>query len=470
MRQRLGIIITIVLVIGALVIINTASYVAKDEPVDSELAPNRSTYHSGPTGTRALYDFLNESGYQVMRWREIPERLLSDEQRSVKTFVIIGRTSLPIDEDQAEGLLFWVLEGGRLVLVDREPDDSLLPQSGDWTVSWEFGPFPPLTTDPGDPVEMTENVKPVVPGQPTLLTQNIESVMPSRFASTLGFTASESEDRDGGEQPEPVPAVRDPAAQEFEDQNPTDAETESAEDSESSYSSPAPVAHLSNATGALLLDYQYGDGRIVVLSDPYMLSNGGIGLNDNLQLAINILGGHGGLIAFDEYHQGKAIARNELIAYFSGTPIIAIAGQITLLILLVLWSRGRRFARPLPLAQIDRRSSLEFVASMAELQQRAGAFDLAIENIYARIRRLLARYAGTDYNTPRSEIAARVAARSSLDSRQLEVLMKQCEDAINGAPLSERQSIRLAKRLRDIEAQLGLRIRPREARQAAQKA
>ncbi len=468
MRQKLGIIITIVLIIGALVIINTASYVAREEPMDSEWAPNRSTYHSGPTGTRALYDLLNESGYQVMRWRDIPERLLSQGQQSVRTFVIIGRTSLPVDEEQAQGLLFWVMGGGRLVMVDREPDDNLLPKSGDWTVRTEFGNFPPFTIDSGNPVEMTENVKPVHPNQPTLLTQNVDSVMPSRFASTLTFTAEQP--KEGNEVRPPAQSYPSPDYSEEEPEPSADSEPEPIDETEiPSEASPAPVVHLSNSTGALLLDYEYGAGRIILLSDPYMFSNGGIGLNDNLQLAINILGGHSGLIAFDEYHQGRAATRNELVAYFSGTPIIPIAGQITLLILLVLWSRGRRFARPLPLAQIDRRSSLEFVASMAEVQQRAGAFDLAIENIYGRIRRILSRYAGTDYNTPRSEIAARVASRSSLDSRQLEVLMKQCEDAINGAPLNERQSIRLARRLRDIEGHLGLRMRSRESKQAAQK-
>jgi len=144
---------------------------------------------------------------------------------------------------------------------------------------------------------------------------------------------------------------------------------------------------------------------------------------------------------------------------------LPLLGQIVLLILLVLWTRGRRFARPVPLVQVDRRSALEFVASMAELQQRAGAFDLALENIYARTRRVLARYAGTDYNSSRTEIASRVAARSSIEARSLEVLMRQCEGAINGEPISERQSIFLVKRLREIEAALGLRMRTRDIRQ-----
>src|SRR6266852_5431206 len=110
---------------------------------------------------------------------------------------------------------------------------------------------------------------------------------------------------------------------------------------------------------------------------------------------------------------------------------MAICGQFVLIGLMMIWSRGRRFGRPLPLPQIDRRSSLEFVASMAELQQRARALDLAIENIYTRTRRVLTRYAGVDYHSSRTEIAERVASRSSLTRQEVETLMRRCEETIN---------------------------------------
>jgi len=148
--------------------------------------------------------------------------------------------------------------------------------------------------------------------------------------------------------------------------------------------------------------------------------------------------------------------------------VLAIAAQIVLLVLLVLWTRARRFGRPLPLARVDRRSSLEFVASMAELQERSRAFDLAIENIYTRTRRVLARHAGMDYNSSRSEIASRIAARSTIDRQRLETLMRQCEEAINGEPINWRQAIDLVRRLREVERDLGLRMRSRELRQAAE--
>ena len=74
MRQRLVIIITLVVVLGVLVLLNAASYVKVEQTPDSEMSPDRSTLNAGATGTRALYDFLHESGYQVARWRESAAR------------------------------------------------------------------------------------------------------------------------------------------------------------------------------------------------------------------------------------------------------------------------------------------------------------------------------------------------------------------------------------------------------------
>jgi hypothetical protein len=216
----------------------------------------------------------------------------------------------------------------------------------------------------------------------------------------------------------------------------------------------------------LLVDYPYGNGRIVLLSDPFIVANNGIGRADNVLLALNVIGNDGGLIAFDEFHQGRAATQNALFQYFSGTPVMAICVQLALIGLAIVWSRGRRFARPLPLPHVDRRSKLEFVASMAELQQRARAHDLALENIYARVRRVLVRYAGLHNNSARAEVARRVAMRSGLKREELETLMRNCEDTINGQSHQPREVLRLAQRLREIESALGLRARSRDSKQA----
>jgi uncharacterized protein DUF4350 len=440
MRQRLTIILTFAVIIGLLALVSSIRFVKKEKQQDFEFAPNRSTYHSGPTGLRAFFDFLHESGYKVIRWRDQPQKLLTDSSNSIKTFVVVGQTRTQFTDAESEALEKWIEAGGCYVLIDRHPLTETKAQTKTgWDITSRQLDYPALDINPANVKQMTEEVVALQPVQPTVFTQNIQSVLPSRFASRMSVEPPEKVQQDD------VPPV---------------AETEGK--------STAPVVHIADDKGALLIDYAYGSGRVVLLSDPYLVSNSGIKLNDNLQLALNILTAREGLIAFDEYHQGKEPIQNSFAGYFAGTPVLLIAAQVGLIVLLVLWTKGKRFGRPLPLRQVDRRSSLEFVASMAELQQRARAFDLAIENIYTRTRRVLARHAGVDYNSPRSEIATRIALRGTIDATRLETLMRECEEVINGRPCTWRETIDLVRRLREVERDLGLRMRQREERQAAE--
>jgi len=470
MRQRLFIIVTLVAVVAVLVLLNAASYVKVEPTPDSESAPDRSTYNGGTTGTRALYDFLHESGYQVVRWREPTSSLLSSTGPKPATVVVIGDTRIPFSKVESKEILLWVESGGRLVIIDRTPDPKLLPKSGEWTVKALLTNFPWPDLDPTDFEQMTREVKPISPSQPTLLARNVETVMPSRFASAISFIRLPS--LKNADKPD---AHDEPSGGDSDNDDDSESEAEPTPDISTTRDngqnvSPAPVASFAADRGSLLIDYPHGKGRIVLLSDPYIVANNGINRADNLQLAVNVVMSGGGLIAFDEFHQGRGSTHNALIQYFAGTPVLAICAQLMLIALAVVWSRGTRFARPLPLAHVDRRSSLEFVASMAELQQRAKANDLALENIYSRVRRVLVRHAGLNQNSTRAQIATRVASRSKLNEKQLESLMRSCEDTINGAPTNARETLRLVRSLREIEARLGLQGRARDAKQNVERA
>jgi uncharacterized protein DUF4350 len=464
MRQRLIIIGTLIVVVVVLVLLNAASYVKVEETPDSESSPDRSTYNGGPTGTRALYDFLHESGYQVARWRDSVSSLLSSTGPKPVTVVVVGATKLPFSKVESKEILLWVEAGGRLVIIDRSPQELLLPKSGDWVVRTMMTNFPWSDLDPTDFEAMTREVKPLSPSQPTTLARNIETIMPSRFASAITFTRlPPAKKNNNSNSPRSVPDNNDE-----EDDSDSDTEPKieiSTPTADAPTLSPAPVASFINDRGSLLIEYPHGKGRIVLLSDPYIVANNGINRADNLQMAINVVAGSGGVVAFDEFHQGRGATHNALIQYFEGTPVLAICGQLMLIGVAIVWSRGTRFGRPLPLPHVDRRSSLEFVASMAELHQRAKAHDLALENIYSRVRRVLVRHAGLNQNASAAQIAARVAVRSKLNAKQLESLMRSCEDTINGAPTSAKETLRLVRRLRDIEARLGLQGRIRDAKQ-----
>ena len=503
MSGRFSIAIFVGVLLVLLVALNAASYVRVEREAELEFRPDRSTLNAGASGTRALYEFLAESGHRVTRWREPTNALArAAEGARPSTFVIVGRTRVELKQEEVQSLLEWVEAGGRLVVIDRTPHP-LLVESAAWRVSVNDVSMPQRDVRADDAEALTRDASELAPAQPTRLTRDVASIAPSRYASRFlaarkaadesadgqpeGESASTTEAEDGendeariGESesspsPSNVPGERTSS----EDDARTvatpssDAATGAVEAEAASLPpSDAPVYHVSDERGALLLDFAHGRGRIVVLSDPFIVANRGINRADNLQLAVNVVtgteggSGSGGLVAFDEFHQGRGTTRNEFAAYFAGTPVLAMCAQLFLIAVAVVWTRGRRFARPLPAPRVDRRSKLEFVASMAELQQRARAFDLAIENVYGRTRRALARYGGADASAKRETIAAAVAARSGRSREEIESLMRECEDVINGSPVTPRESLALVARLRELERTLGIRMRSREIRQA----
>ncbi|MDQ3653155.1 MAG: DUF4350 domain-containing protein [Acidobacteriota bacterium] len=489
MQGRLAIFLSIVLVLALLVALNAASYVRVEREVASELRPDRSTTNADATGTRALYEFLQETNHQVVRWRLPPASLTNAASTSrdvVKpaTMVVVGQVRRQFDNEEIDSLLRWVRQGGRLVIVDRLPPPQLLSASGRWRVAAEIVEYPQPGIRPDDADAMTAGVAPLKPAQPSLLTRDVEQVMRSRFAGRFtvyvdekpnvtaarGMNPKASPSEAPTESPTPG-TIRDDDAEDDTEIDEGDIEQGSTGAPPPPEPNPAPVEHIADGrtegSGALLLDYFYGRGRVVVLSDPFIISNAGIGRGDNLQLAVNVVAGTGGLIAFDEFHQGRGATQNRTIAYFAGTPVLALGAQAALIVLVILWSRGRRFARPLPATRVDRRSSLEFVASMAELQQRARACDLAVENVYGRTRRALARYGGVAGDAPSAELAARVAQRSGRNAGEMESLLRACEDVIAGAPVKDREALALVARLRELERELGIRMRAREVRQVS---
>jgi hypothetical protein len=292
---------------------------------------------------------------------------------------------------------------------------------------------------------MTDKTDAARPSQPTTFTTSVNAVQASRFAGEITFERSDETKTihiTGSDGPPPPAKVVGNFVPE-----PT---------------SDAPVVHMAGNQKNLLVDVPYGSGRIVYLADPYIVSNAGIGIVDNAQLAINLVAATQGTIAFDEYHQGYGANANRLFQYFEGTPVIAIFVDCALLVGLIFISQSRRFARPLPEKEPDRLSKLEYVTAMAELQQRTKAFDLAMENIFTDFRRRVTRSLGIDNLTStRREVAEGIAGRTGLDAFAVSQLILKCEAIIQGEPTNKSEVIELSSRLREIEEKLGIKRTPR---------
>src|SRR5438045_3282904 len=127
MRERLFLIGSIAVLLLLLVGLNAASYVQVEREPELEFRPDRSTYNAGATGTRALYEYLAETGQHVVRWREPIAALGDAKRRRPDTFVVVGRLRVPYTKEETLKLRQWVAAGGRLVVIDRTADAQLLP-------------------------------------------------------------------------------------------------------------------------------------------------------------------------------------------------------------------------------------------------------------------------------------------------------------------------------------------------------
>lgn len=479
MKQKLLVILVLGLLIALLAGLNAATYVQKEKVPDTEFAPNRSSYNSGSTGTQAFYSLLAETGRNVTRWQSSLETIASDIKSRPSVFVMVGPLRGQLTDAETTQLMKWVSAGGTLILVDREPSTDLALTTTQWQISVVPEVSPDLyNVDASDQRQMTASTPAHKPVQPSSFSHGVNAVQPSRFASAINLerfkdvevgsnarrrlepriTSASSPsptpyDFYTGSQPPPPPPVKGDTASDYDEED--YEETVEAEGDQPSFE--APLVHIAGSGRNIVVEAPFAQGRVIILSDPYIVSNSGINLVDNARLAINLVTARDGLIAFDEYHHGYGANTNRFFQYFEGTPVIAIFLQCTLLVALVFFSQSRRFARPVVEPLRSRLSKLEYVSAMAELQQRTRSYDLAVENIYADFRRRVCSLVGLD-NTiaTKSEIAARVADRTGDDPRTIHELLYRCEDIVHGEPVGRKETVAVIDQIRRLETVLGL--------------
>lgn len=484
-------VLVLVGLVGLLALLNAATYVQKEKVPDSELSPNRSTYNPGSTGTHAFYTLLSETGHNVTRWQTSLDDIADQVSGRPAVFVMIGPLQRQLSDAENTALMKWVSMGGTLVLIDREPSRQLAMSTTQWEIAVRPAADSDLfAVDASDQRQMTASTAAHKPVQPTRFSYGVHAVQPSRFASSVELQRFAGPTYDARKLPKD-PALQDPGMSptpepthdfysadhppppashtdgygsdteegaEPDSSPPPDGETGEELKDEDALTFAAPMVHVAGGGTNLVIEAPFAEGRVVVVSDPYVVSNAGINLVDNARLGINIVASGGGLIAFDEFHHGYGANNNRLLDYFRGTPVVAIFLQVGLVVALVFLSQSRRFARPVPEREKSRLSKLEYVSAMAELQQRTRAYDLAIENIYADFRRRVCTLLGLDNTVAKiDEIAVRISDRIGGDARQVRSLLFECEDVIHGEPIGRRHTVALVERLRRLESQLGLK-------------
>jgi len=350
-------------------------FALRKPPVDP--IADHSSYRTNAAGTKALYEWLKQRGLDAKRL----ERPLTEIPQDARMLCILLPTQA-FGDDEIEALKAWVKDGGHL-LFSGEASYSLSVQdimagvSGE-AVAKAFG----LRLLAG---EAKTARLPVSGGGPYL--RDVEWV---------------------------------------------------------SLSSPGRIAGrgrvILGSTGkAAVVEVRRGEGKVLALSEATPLSNAGLLEADNSILAANLcyeLGAPPGVIYFDEYHHGfsEAMTFGQLAADLGLTRA---AWPVALALLVVFWSKGRRFGSVRPAFSRQRRRALEFVQGYANLYQEARASEAALELLYQAFRRRIATAVGAGTTATNDELARLAAGRTGVNAEGLRRLLEDTRQRLEAHQVSE---------------------------------
>ncbi len=187
------------------------------------------------------------------------------------------------------------------------------------------------------------------------------------------------------------------------------------------------AALLGTPDALLLAGVKVGSGYAYLSSSAFPFSNAGLHTADNAALVLNLLRRvpAGGRIQFDEYHHGYFTPPSAGRAIFS-SPWGWAAAYAVLAIGVYLLLSGRRFGRPVPLREeLARRSSAEYVESMAGLLQRGGKRAYMLSHYHAALKRRLAQRDGVNPRLDDDEFVAELARARPIDQAAVAGLLRR---------------------------------------------
>ncbi len=372
-------------------------------------APQRTTYSNNEQGLRALYVTLDKLGYRVSRWR----RSFGGGTLPAGTLVIVDpATPIPLPEWQA--LYRWV-SGGNTLLYCADLR--------------ELGDASPL---PGGGLPLPkESESDATPSQPIYLAQGVTRLRVrtvSHFAPP-GVVEKEPakrrpEDSLFGLEPKESPEWRRVRAQ--------------------------AVPVFADKEGIVAVYARVGRGTLVVASSSWSLSNGGIGKGDNLLFVLNALGAPAkGPVYFDEYHQG--FGENVTWALLP-LPVKLALGQLLLAFGILVYARGRRFGRIVPLQETSRQRS-EFLGTMTALLRRGEATHLAVRTAYEAVLRRQRRKLGLPEGAEAEEVGQAARRLDAKRAARLEAALQHAREALTRrAHLAEGRAMALIRELDEAES------------------
>ena len=269
------------------------------------------TYNPYPKGIKALFLLLKETGIDAVRYENDMKKLEGEKG----ALVIINPAEM-IGENEAKSIKEWVKKGNKLVCFNNDRDIYYL--LNEFGLSMEFR-------------KKNENL-------PYTLNGFDEKVNKLDIKTDRCYEYEKKNKK--GEKEEDAPVYKE----------------------------------ILTVNGEkIMVSCKLKDGTALFSSDPAMLTNEYLKNEDNQVFIYNIFKGMKSKVYFDEYHNGYNIEKDPFDEITDTPAFWAVFLQVLAAVLLFLYFRGRRLGKPVPMVLQRRRSSIEFVRSLANLYRMAGA-------------------------------------------------------------------------------------------------
>lgn len=405
-RQR-----TIALLGGTLALMVAVALVVPRNHGDGyDWTRDHSSLQKNPWGTAGYRELLDRTGVRTESW----EQSLTELGPETNLLMLLDPRSAISDEER-EHLLDWVEGGGRLVIAPFGDATSLAAMLGSGSSGFAgYMGVSALLSDLG--LELTDEGDAGREGEVVTrseITRGVNVVgVPSRYR--LARTKHGTPSREGIGEPRTDVAV---------------------------------------GTQAVMMSLPVGEGIVHVIAEVEMLANGEIGENDNAILAANIVFADGApdVVYFDERSVKWASEADENGPKVDSRPLNNVL--LALLVIAIIYAMGRaqRFGAAVPPDDDTRRARSDYVRAFAEIYARAQASEAATEMLATGLRRRMSRAAGTTPAAPVERIAERLDRRG-LPGAEMAALLAELE--ATGAHLTDKELIRLARRIADYERML----------------
>jgi hypothetical protein len=167
---------------------------------------------------------------------------------------------------------------------------------------------------------------------------------------------------------------------------------------------------------------QLGEGVVVAVSDPYVFTNNGVKASANLMFAVQLAGLAGGTrVYFDEYHHGFSDPRT-IVSYVRERGFQFALLQALGVFVLFAWRARMRLGTPKRLSREVERGSAEYVRAFSLIYRRAGLHASVIRSAYASFCEEVGLWAGIGRDADRERISEALGSRDSRAAAQFKVI------------------------------------------------